>query len=161
MLRGTAAGPRGKPHKHHPNSSSSRLRHHTPHLALSMERLKFKVQGRQIQRWDGCVQGSDVTASLQPLCGAGTSMETHPEDVPSLLEASLGDSVALTQGSFLSILGYCPRGSAVTGTCGTRSSATSSAPPAPLRLGTSSPSEVSLGNLQTHSNGHLGSVCYL
>lgn len=107
------------------------------------------------------MQGSDVTASLQPLCGAGTSMENHPEDVPSLLEASLGDSVALTQGSFLSILGYCPRGSAVTGTCGTCSSATSSAPPAPLRLGTSSPSEVSLGNLQTHSNGHLGSVCYL
>lgn len=92
-----------------------------------MERLKFKVKGRQIQRWDGYVQGSDVTASLQPLCGAGTFMETHPEDVPSLLEAFLGDSVALTQGSFLSILGYCPRGSAVTGTCGTRSSATSSA----------------------------------
>lgn len=37
-------------------------------------------------------------------------MQTHPEDFPSLLEASRGVGVALTQSSFLSILGYCPRG---------------------------------------------------
>lgn len=80
-----------------------------------------------------------------------------PWDVPSLLEASPGDSVELTQRSFLSILGCCPRGAVVTGTCGTPGSATSSAlSRLQLCLGTNSPSKVSLGNLQTQIQGALG-----
>jgi len=99
-------------------------------------------------------------------------------DIPSLPKTSLGDSVALTQGSFLSILRCYPTRTTVT--CGTpTNSATSptrlrvllhhaerSPPSAPLCqglmcLGTDSSSKVSLGNFQSQFNKRLGSACYL
>lgn len=74
---------------------------------------------------------------------------------PPLLEASLGDSVALTQSSFLSILGCCPRGDRDVWQPQLCHLIDAEPPPAPLPL-----SKVSLGNLQTRSNGCSGSVCY-
>ena len=112
--------------------------------------------------------------------GSGPPWRSSLYDIPSLLKTSLGDSVALTQGSFLSILRYCPTGTTVTRTYGTHTnSATSSTrlrvllhhaehspPSAPLCqglmcLGTNSSSKVSLGNFQRQFNKRLGSVCYL